>query len=224
MFSTLDGRIYSSKRSTYRSCVVRWWQRVAGCCSRTVRLGSVFQLDALVEPGGAILCLSRWWDTQHAVTLSHNLQGQHVSCVLFQKIFGLLHHTASFCHFNHRIYMHTTTITTCTYTHLCVYAHTHSLTEIDSLTHTHRYKKESAMKRECERWGYSKAHTSLSISPSRRDTQRSAKAFFSFSRLPPSLFSSPLAVYTAKLYEGHQAGLASRVQSDSGKRSDGSAW
>lgn len=90
---------------------------------------------------GAILCLSRWWDTQHAVTLSHNLQGQHVSCVLFQKIFGLLHHTASFCHFNLRIYMHTTTITTCSYTHLCVYAHTHSLTEIDSLTHTHRYNK-----------------------------------------------------------------------------------
>ena len=75
-----------------------------------------------------------------------------------------------------------------------------------------------------KRWGYSKAHTSIYISLIQRHTVQH-KAVYPFSRLPPSpsLFSPSLAVCSAKLYEGHQAGPASRVQSDSGERSDGSA-
>lgn len=68
-------------------------------------------------------------------------------------------------------------------------------------------------------------HTPLYLYLPHTETRRAAQSFLSI--LPsPSLslsFSSSLIVCTAKLYEGHQAGPASRVQSDSGERSDGLA-
>lgn len=47
--------------------------------------------------------------------------------------------------------VHTNTIATCTFAHPCVYTHTSSLAEIDSLTHNCWYKKVSAKKRKCEK-------------------------------------------------------------------------
>lgn len=120
-----------------------------GCCSVELL---IFQLDALVQPGGPFLHLSRWWDTQHSVTPSHTLQGLNMCvclcvfmcvracmcvCVLFaSEIF--IHLICSIMYFPYairvkitlnqpyRICVHTNTIATCTYTHPWVYAHVHT--------------------------------------------------------------------------------------------------
>lgn len=40
----------------------------------------IFQMDALVLPGGPFLHSTRWWDMQHSLTPSHTLQGRNM-CV-----------------------------------------------------------------------------------------------------------------------------------------------
>lgn len=138
----------------------------------------IFQLDALVQPGGGFLHLSRWWNAQCSVTpLTHPAASEHVCVSEWKHTFGcvcvcrfvseiFIHHIHYIMFFlcavwvkitlnqSYRIYVHTSTIATCTYIHPCVYAHTHthSLTEIDNLTLTCWYKKKaSAKKRKCEK-------------------------------------------------------------------------
>lgn len=46
----------------------------------------IFQLDALVQPGGPLLHLSRWRDAQHSVTPSHILQGFNMCVCLCEPV------------------------------------------------------------------------------------------------------------------------------------------
>lgn len=85
--------------------------------------------------------------------LTHPAAHEHVCC--FRKFILCTGYMLYVCRLRWISHMgfgvQSNTIATCTYTHPCVFAQIHSLTEIDSLPHTCWYKNAFVKKRECKK-------------------------------------------------------------------------
>lgn len=180
----------------------------------------IFQLDAQVLPfcPGVSSPISADGGTQHSV---HPGGCYMCEAALFSRKFHTLDTILASIFYKpyesrfHRLYVHASTIATCTY----AYQWAHNYPSEQKLTAWHTLTDIK------EKWTWKDEvivkHTPLYLYLSHTVLHKAAYPS-SFCLSLPLSFSVSLIDRSAKLYEGHQAGPASRVQSDSGERSDGS--